>query len=616
MNTPSPIGTSCIKQALKNFPETPGVYQMINTKGKVLYVGKAKNLKKRVQSYTLISRLNERLQRMVNLVAQVEIITTKSEAEALLLENNLIKKHRPPFNVLLRDDKSFPYILITEEHPYPRLMKYRGAQTKSGKYYGPFASSQAVNETLTILQKAFLLRSCSDSVFEGRTRPCLLYQIKRCSGPCVNLISTNDYKALIKDVNDFLSGQSQTIQKRLTNSMYEASEQHDFETAKLYRDRIRALTHIQSDQDIILQGENLNADVIALKQQGHHASLQVFFYRQGRNYGNKSFFFDLEDDLAHEELLSLFIGQFYEDKLPPPLLILDQEPMESALLCDALTQQATYNVQITVPQRGKKYNLVLNAKKNAEGALKRKLSEDQEHRKLLDHFSDCFKLSTPPKVIEVYDNSHISGTSAIGALIVAGPEGFMKNRYRRFNISSTKIGDDYTMMREVLTRRFKRALSEDPDQSLGKWPDVIFIDGGAGHLSTVLETLADLGVEDLPVICISKGPDRNAGREFFHMAGQEPFQLPVKDPALHYIQRLRDEAHRFAIEGHRKKRSMGVSRSLLDSIPGIGPKRKRALLLYFGSVKNITGAGISDLEKVEGISKKQAQDIYSYLHKE
>jgi excinuclease ABC subunit C len=616
MNEAPLTGTECIKQALKNFPEAPGVYRMVSAKGKILYVGKAKNLKKRVQNYTLVSRLNERLQRMVNQTASVEIIVTKSESEALLLENNLIKRHRPPFNILLRDDKSFPYILITGDHDYPRIMKYRGSQNKPGQYYGPFASIQSVNETLTILQKAFLLRSCSDNVFEGRHRPCLLYQIRRCSGPCVERINKDDYQALTKDVNNFLSGKSQNIQKRLTNQMHEASEKQDYESAKIYRDRIRALSQIQSDQDIILQGEKLNADILAIGQQSGLVSIQIFFYRQGRNYGNKAFFIELEEGISSEKLLSVFIGQFYDGKIPPPLLILDRDPNNKKVLLEALSQSAGHTVNITIPKRGQKYSLLQNAQKNAEGTLNRKLSEDKEQRKLFDKFTESFELPSPPKIIEVYDNSHISGTNAVGALIVAGPEGFIKNRYRRFNISSTKCGDDYAMMREVLTRRFKRALTEDPDKIYDNWPDVIFIDGGAGHLSIVHETLVELGIEDFPVIAISKGPDRNAGREFFHIKGQAAFQLPEGDSALHYIQRLRDEAHRFAIEGHRKKRAKGIGRSVLDNIPGIGAKRKRCLLLYFGSVKNITGAAASDLEKAEGISKKQAQQIYNHLHKE
>ncbi|MBL6931542.1 MAG: excinuclease ABC subunit UvrC [Rhodospirillales bacterium] len=612
-----PTGVDIIEAHLRTLDGSPGVYRMINAGGDVLYVGKAKNLKKRVASYTNLNRQSTRLRRMVGETATMEFVTTHTEAEALLLEANLIKRYKPRYNILLRDDKSFPKILLTSGHPFPQVLKHRGAESRQGEYFGPFASVGAVNETLTILQRAFFLRTCSDSVFGNRTRPCLLYQIKRCSAPCVERVDEAEYGELVSEARAFLTGESQKIQRELAKRMQKASDDLDYEQAAGYRDRIRALTRVQAHQGINLAGVG-DADVIAAYQAGGQTCIEVFFFRGGRNFGNRAYYPSHAKDEDESQVLEAFIGQFYDNKEPPRLLLMSQRLPNQSLIADALGVKAGRKVSVTCPMRGDKLNLVEHALNNAREALGRRLSESASQRRLLEGLAEALDLEAAPERIEVYDNSHISGTKAIGGMIVAGPDGMMKNAYRKFTIKNpdTAPGDDYAMMQEVLSRRFSRALKEDPDRERGQWPDLVLIDGGAGQLSVTLKVLEELGIEDVVVAAIAKGVDRNAGRERIFLAGREPISLPPRDPVLYFLQRLRDEAHRFAIGFHRQKRGRAISKSSLDGVPGIGPNRKKALLHHFGSAPSVEGAGLTDLEAVEGISGAMAKKIYDWFHSE
>ncbi len=614
---PGPLatGVAVIARHLETMPASPGVYRMINAKGDPLYVGKAKNLKKRVVAYTHPERQTLRIQRMIAETATMEVITTHTEVEALLLESNLIKKLGPRYNILLKDDKTFPYILITGDHDWAQIVKHRGARNRVGEYFGPFASVGAVNHTLAALQRAFLLRSCTDSVFSSRTRPCLLFQIKRCSAPCVDRISPPEYRALVEQARAFLSGKSQELQREWRDRMQAAAEEMDYEAAAIYRDRIRAIAKIQAHQDINA-AEVAEADVVALYQAGGQTCIQVFFFRSGCNYGNRSYFPQHAENAETPEIMAAFLGQFYADKPPPREIVLSQDPAEPDIAARALSEKAGHKVILTVPKRGERKRLVEHAYDNAREALGRRMAESGAQSKLLQGVADIFGLDAPPARIEVYDNSHIQGTNAVGGMIVAGPEGFLKSAYRKFNIRSTDLtpGDDYGMMREVLTRRFQRALKEDPDRDRGQWPDLVLIDGGEGQLNATLEVFAELGIEDVALVSIAKGPDRNAGRERFFMPGRAPFGLEPRHPVLYYLQRLRDEAHRFAIGTHRARRAKGMGQSSLDDIPGIGARRKKALLLHFGSAREVAGAGLADLETVEGISGAMAKKIYDHFH--
>jgi excinuclease ABC subunit C len=615
-------GAAILREALADMPIGPGVYRMLDAKGDALYVGKARSLKRRVTQYLQWSRLPIRLQRMVAETRRVEIVVTHTEVEALLLEINLIKRLMPRFNVLLRDDKSFPYIAILEDHEFPQIAKHRGARTRKGAYFGPFASAGAVNQTLTAMQRAFLLRSCSDAVFANRTRPCLLYQIKRCAAPCVGRIDAQRYAGLVAEARAFLSGRSRDAQEAFAARMQEASAALDFETAALYRDRIRALTQIQSRQDINLEGVG-DADVIAMHHEGGVASIQVFFFRGGRNCGNRPYFPRHDRGLAPGEVLGAFIGQFYDDKPPPELVLLSDEVPERTLLAEALAEKAGHRVEIHVPERGEKRKAVEHALANAREALIRRRVDDARQAELLAGVARVFGIAGPIERVEVYDNSHIMGREAVGAMIVAGPEGFRKAAYRKFNIRGIRRadnpdgmtpGDDPAMMREVLGRRFARALKEDPERESETWPDLVLIDGGETQLAAARATLAELGIEDVPLVGVAKGPDRDAGRERFFMPDRAPFQLPPDDPVLFFLQRLRDEAHRFAIGTHRARRSALIQGSALDEIPGIGPKRKKALLLHFGSARSVARAGLADLENVAGVDKATARKIYDHFH--
>ena len=611
-------GPQVIAGALASLPETPGVYRMVGRSGNVLYVGKAKNLQKRVASYRNLARLSTRVARMVAETASMEFITTHTEAEALLLEANLIKKLKPHYNILLRDDKSFPYILITGDHVWPQIMKYRGARNREGEYFGPFASAGAVNKTLAALERAFPLRSCSDNIFSSRTRPCLQYQIKRCSGPCVGRINREDYEAIVQETRDFLAGRSRKVQESLDEKMRNASEGLEYEKAAVYRDRIQAMTQIQARQDIAVAGLD-EADVIAIHQAGNASSIQVFFFRAGQNLGNRSYFPSQAKDADASQVLAAFLGQFYDNKPPPKRLLLSHRIANMPLMAEALSLKAGHKVTLSRPERGAKRKLLDQALVNAREALGRRLSESASMRKLLEGVAGIFGLEATPERIEVYDNSHISGTNAVGAMIVAGAGGFVKNAYRKFTIRTTASdeiapGDDYGMMREVLNRRFARALKEDPERASPSWPDLLLIDGGAGHLNAALETLADLGLSDLPVVAIAKGARRNAGAERFFQATKAPLTLEPRDPVLYFLERLRDEAHRFAIGAHRSKRAKSIGQSTLDAVPGVGGKRKRALLHHFGFARSVAGAGLEDLEKVEGISRTVAKKIYDHFH--
>ena len=620
-------GRAAILRFTKVAPSAPGVYRMIDAQGDVLYVGKAKNIKKRVTAYARPTGHDSRITRMIAAATALEFVTTKTETEALLLEANLIKRLRPRFNVLLRDDKSFPYILITSDHWAPQILKHRGARTRPGRYYGPFASAGAVNRTINALERAFLLRSCSDSYFEARTRPCLLYQIKRCSAPCTGEIAFAGYTELVKEANEFLSGRSQSVQKQLADEMDKASAVLDFERAAIYRDRLSALSAIQSHQGINPRSLE-EADVFAVHQAGGYSCVEVFFFRTGQNWGNRAYFPKADHAIAPDEVLSAFLAQFYDDKPPPRLILVSHEFAERALLAEALSARSERKVEVSKPNRGERKELVQHALVNAREALARKLADTSSQQKLLGAMTEAFSLPRKPRRIEVYDNSHISGSNAVGAMIVAGPEGFRKNQYRKFNIRSADLtpGDDYGMMREVLQRRFKRLLDENPhttgtldatafkDDEDPPWPDLVLIDGGQGQLRAAQETLASLGVSDVPLVAIAKGPDRDAGRESFFMANRDPFKLPPRDPLLHFIERLRDEAHRFAIGSHRARRKKDIREAGLQEIPGIGPTRKRALLRHFGTVKAIERASLPDLAQVPGINAETARKIYEFFH--
>lgn len=608
-------GIDVIKSHVKTAPTAPGVYRMLNTHGDVLYVGKAKSIKKRIVSYTQENRLTHRLMRMVAATRSMVFVTTRTEAEALLLEASLIKRFKPPFNVLLKDDKSFPYILLRQDHDWPQITKHRGARKHKGQYFGPFASVSAVNRTLNTLQKVFQLRSCSDATLESRTRVCLLYQIKRCSGPCVNKVSRSEYDDMVGETRAFLEGRTSSIQKKFASSMQEASDAMEFEVAAIFRDRLNALTQIQSHQAMVNAMVD-EADVIAAFDIAGQVAIQVFFFRAGQNWGHRAYFPKHDKSENTETVLAAFLTQFYDNKPAPRLILTSHALPEQQLLAAALSERMDRKVEITVPARGKKADLMKEAVRNAKEALERRMAETASQGKLLQGVADLFGLEEPPERIEVYDNSHIQGSNALGGMIVAGPDGFMKNSYRKFNIkrNETAPGDDFAMMREVMQRRFARLLKEDASKDRGHWPDVLLIDGGKGQLSSVMEVLNDLGVaEDVCVVAISKGPDRNAGREQFHMPGRDTFMLPENDPVLYYLQRLRDEAHRFAIGSHRAKRSGDIKKSPLDGVPGIGPKRKKALLHHFGSAKAVSDADVRDLEGVDGISRAMAQQIYDHF---
>jgi len=614
-----PTGPEVIKAFLKTLPLSPGVYRMLNAKGQVLYVGKARSLRKRVQSYTRMMGHTNRIAQMILLTSDMEFITTATEADALLLEANLIKRFKPKYNVILRDDKSFPYILIARDHAIPELVKHRGARNRKGDYFGPFASAGAVNRTINILQRAFLLRSCTDSVYENRSRPCLLYQIKRCSAPCTNEVSPEDYAALVDDTLTFLSGRSRHVRDRLVHLMEAASDRLDFERAVIYRDRIAALSHIQAHQGINPKTIK-EADVFALHRAGGEACIQVFFFRSGQNWGNHAYFPRTDKSHDQAEILESFLTQFYDDKPVPRNILLSHNIPSRELLQNALRIKSDHKVNVLIPQRGEKKLLVAHAQTNARQALERRMAETASHKKHLAGLAEIFGLEQSPARIEIYDNSHIQGSHAIGAMVVAGPEGFLKNHYRKFNIKdkSASPGDDYAMMREVMTRRFSRLLRETEqdtsDTEENPWPDLLIIDGGKGQLSCVEDTLSELGIDDIKVVSIAKGPDRNAGREHFHMKKKLSFMLEPRDPVLYYIQRLRDEAHRFAIGSHRARRKKALGHSPLDEISGIGPGRKKALLRHFGSAKTVSRAGLTDLEAVRGISKSMAQIIYDHFH--
>jgi len=656
-------GRDAIIHAIKEAPSRPGVYRMIDSRGDVLYVGKAKNIKKRIGAYARPTGLDTRIERMIAQTRTLEFVVTRTETEALLLEANLIKRLRPRFNVTLRDDKSFPYILITSDHWAPQILKHRGARSRPGQYYGPFASVWAVNRTVNALQRAFLLRSCSDPFFESRTRPCLLYQIKRCSAPCTKEIEFRDYAALVREANAFLSGRSKSVKDQLAAAMEEASTALDFEHAAIYRDRLAALSAIQSQQGINPRTVE-EADVFAAHQQGGFTCVEVFFFRTGQNWGNRAYFPKADKSLGPGEVLSAFLAQFYDDKPPPRLILISHAIEDEALLAEALATKSGHKVEISLPQRGEKKDLMAHALANAREALGRKLAETSSQQKLLNQLAETFGLARPPRRIEVYDNSHIQGTNAVGAMIVAGPEGFRKKDYRKFNIRSTELtpGDDFAMMREVLERRFKRLMAEAPrlpsplageggpqsgtpgegpgipagagipepspalallgvpppqggreDDDDSPWPDLVLIDGGLGQLNAAREVLAELGAE-VPLAAIAKGPDRDAGRETFFLPGRDSFKLPPRDPVLYFVERLRDEAHRFAVGSHRIRRARDMREAGLQEIAGIGPTRKRALLHHFGTLKAIERASVTDLMQVEGISAETARRIYEFFH--
>ncbi len=631
-------GADVIQHFVKRLPNSPGVYRMFNAKGDVLYVGKAKSLKKRVTSYAKNGGHSNRIARMIGETANMEFVRTRTETEALLLEANLIKRLRPRFNVLLRDDKSFPYIVITDEHEAPGVFKHRGARQKTRTYFGPFASAGAVTRSLNAMQRAFLIRTCSDSVYESRTRPCLLYQIKRCSAPCTREIPLGEYADLVREAKQFLSGKSSRVQEALSGQMDEAAENLDFERAAVYRDRLSALSMVQGHQGINPRGVD-DADVFAVSQRDGLTCVQVFFFRTGQNWGNRAYFPKADKAMEPEEILSSFLAQFYDDKPCPRLLLLSHQIEDAELLSEALTLKAEHKISISTPQRGEKLDLVKHASMNAAEALGRKLAETSTQTKLLKGVAEAFGLDQVPTRIEVYDNSHIMGTNAVGGMIVAGPEGFVKNQYRKFNIKDKELtpGDDYGMMREVLTRRFSRLIresglpttditipggqvsgngdDEDEAQTVGVWPDLLLIDGGQGQLNAVIAVMQELGIEGVvPVVGIAKGPDRDAGREKFFIPGRRSFMLPERDPVLYFVQRLRDEAHRYAIGSHRTRRKKEMVKNPLDEISGIGPSRKRALLRHFGTAKAVSRAALGDLKAVEGISDETAQTIYNHFH--
>ncbi len=609
-------GPGVIRRYLAVLSDGPGVYRMLDAKGAALYVGKARSLRKRVAAYAKLSGHSNRIQRMIAATAAMEFISTETETEALLLEANLIKRLKPRYNVLLRDDKSFPHILI-EDGPWPLMRKHRGARREKGRYFGPFASAGAVNRTLNQMQKAFLLRTCSEAVFQNRTRPCLLYQIKRCCAPCVGKVTPGDYAALVEEATRFLDGRSTRVQGELAARMAEASAALEFERAVVYRDRIRAMAHVQSHQGINPR-VTAEADVVALHREGAQACVQVFFFRSHQNWGNRAYFPRISAEAEDGEILEAFLGQFYTER-PPPRMVLLSHPIENGpLLAEALGTVAGRRVVVAVPRRGEKRELVGHAAQNAREALGRKLAESASQARLLAGLAEAFGLDQPPRRIEVYDNSHIQGAHAVGAMIVAGPEGFEKSQYRKFNIKGADLtpGDDFGMMTEMLTRRFQRLVKADPDRESAAWPDLVLIDGGAGQVGAVTAVLAELGIEDIALFGVAKGVDRDAGKEEFHAPGRRPFALPFRSPSLYFVQRLRDEAHRFAIGAHRAKRAKAVGATPLDEVPGIGPARKRALLAHFGSAKAVSRAGLTDLKLVGGISAAMAETIHAFFHGE
>ncbi|MGB6433543.1 MAG: excinuclease ABC subunit UvrC [Bradyrhizobium sp.] len=623
---PLAIGHAAIENAVKLAPTSPGVYRMLNGANDVLYVGKAKNVRKRLSSYARASAPQPaRILRMIAATVSVEIISTATETEALLLEANLIKQLRPRFNVQLRDDKSFPYILITGDHWAPQILKHRGAQSRPGQYFGPFASAGAVNRTITALQRAFLIRSCTDAFFESRTRPCLLYQIKRCAGPCTREIDFPGYTELVREARDFLSGRSRAVKQELAGEMEKASAELEFETAALYRDRLAALSAIQSQQGINPRTVE-EADLFAIHQEGGYSCVEVFFFRTGQNWGNRAYFPKAEKSFTPEEVLASFLAQFYDDKPPPKLILLSHAIEESELIASALSIKAGHKVEVITPQRGEKKELITHALTNAREALGRKLADTATQSRLLTGLVTTLGLPQPPRRIEVYDNSHIQGTNAVGAMIVAGPDGFIKNQYRKFNIKSEGLtpGDDYAMMREVLQRRFKRLLAAPSeaeagspradDEAVPQWPDLVVIDGGRGQLNAAKEIFDTLGLTQVSLLAVAKGPDRDAGRETLFMPGREAIKLAPRDPVLYFIQRLRDEAHRFVIGSHRKLRKKDIREAGLQEIPGIGPSRKRALLHHFGTLKEIERASVADLGKVPGVSAESARKIFEFFH--
>ena len=608
-------GHEVIRGYLAQLDTSPGVYRMLDASGGVLYVGKARQLRNRVSSYARPTGHSARIGRMISATASMMFLTTRTETEALLLEQNLIKQLKPRYNVLLRDDKSFPSILVTTEHGFPQIKKHRGARKEKGKYFGPFASNAAVNRTLAQLERVFLLRNCSDADFEGRTRACLQYQIKRCSGPCVGHISAEAYGALVAEGLDFLGGKSSDIQQRLALEMREASERMEYEKAGAIRDRLAAMAQVQVSQGVNPAGVS-QADVIALHQEGGQACVQVFFIRANQNWGNRAYYPRTGGSADAAEILEAFMVQFYDNKPPPPLILLSEVVERPDLLEEAFSAKTSRKVSLVVPQRGEKSALVASARRNARESLGRKLAESASQARLLRGLAQAFDLPAPPARIEVYDNSHIQGAHAVGAMIVAGPEGLMKSQYRKFNIRGDDItpGDDFAMMKQVLERRFTRLLKEDPDRQGDTWPDLLLIDGGAGQVSAVVQILGDLGLGDIPVVGVAKGQERNAGKEEFHRPGAPPMALPMNDPVLYFIQRLRDEAHRFAIGSHRARRARAIGATPLDDIPGVGPGRKRALLAHFGSARAVADAGVEDLKAVHGISARLAQVIHDHFH--
>ncbi|MDX2484757.1 MAG: excinuclease ABC subunit UvrC [Pseudodonghicola sp.] len=612
---PQPVGHACIQGYLKTLDSSPGVYRMLDAQARVLYVGKARNLRARVSSYARPTGHTPRIARMIRETVKMMFLTTRTETEALLLEQNLIKQLKPKYNVLLRDDKSFPNILLAKDHAFPQIKKHRGAKKEKGSYFGPFASAGAVNRTLNQLQKAFLLRNCTDAMFTSRTRPCLLHQIKRCSAPCTGLISEAEYGEAVRDAERFLSGRSTKVQEELAEQMQLASDAMEFERAAALRDRIRALTSVQTAQGINPRGVS-EADVIGLHMDSGQACVQVFFIRSNQNWGNRDFYPRVGADVSAAEVMEAFLGQFYDNKEPPRQVIVSDAIENADLMTEALSEKAGRRVELLVPQRGEKAELVSGALRNARESLARRMSESATQIRLLQGLAEAFGLEAPPQRIEVYDNSHIQGTNAVGGMIVSGPDGFMKNSYRKFNIRGDDLtpGDDFGMMKEVLTRRFTRLLKEDPDRNKGLWPDLLLIDGGAGQVSAVYSIMEEYGVEDIPMVGVAKGIDRDQGKEEFHRIGESPFALRHNDPVLYFVQRLRDEAHRFAIGTHRAKRAKSMSANPLDDIPGVGATRKRALLTHFGSAKAVGRANLADLKAVDGISGTLAETVYDFFH--
>jgi excinuclease ABC subunit C len=610
---PAADGQAVIQAFLKTLTAAPGVYRMLNAASEVLYVGKARNLKARVANYARPAGHSPRIARMIRETAAMMVLTTRTETEALLLEQNLIKQLKPRYNVLLRDDKSFPNILISAETDFPQIKKHRGRKAERGHYFGPFASAGAVNRTLNQLQKVFLLRNCSDAMFESRTRPCLMHQIRRCSAPCVGRIGAEDYAALVADARRFLEGRTTTVQADLAAQMQAAAEAMEFERAAALRDRIRALTAVQSTQGINPRGV-AEADVVALHMEGGQACVQVFFIRANQSWGNRDFYPRTGAGAEEAEVLQAFLAQFYDDKEPPRLILLSHAVEDPDLMGEILSDRAGRKVELAVPQRGEKAELVENAARNARESLARKMSEAATQNTLLTGLAEAFDLDAPPRRIEVYDNSHIQGKDAVGGMVVAGPEGFLKSQYRKFTIRTAAGNDDFAMMKEVLTRRFERLLKEDPERKGDAWPDLLLIDGGAGQVSAVAEILAALGVDDIPFVGVAKGIDRDAGKEEFHRPGEPPFALPRNHPVLYFVQRLRDEAHRWAIGAHRAKRAKAVSATPLDDIPGVGASRKRALLAHFGSAKAVARAALPDLMDVPGISRGLAETVWNFFH--